>query len=424
MFGPGILAALTSPLVLNIGFIIWQDHWKGSAFSLNLYKCNVASLGFLVLSCTTRSNLFPSSIFTTQAVGYLILSSLIGIVIGDWAWLRGLQLLGARRTILMDSIKPFLASLLGYLVLNERLRPAALGGIVLTVLGVLLVAMETTKDEAEEIHDVDKPFTIEMAAVSPIIGNEASSETVSDNEPPIDSGKDEIEDLCSQQSLDCTVLPMSDLYEADESAESVKGEIAASAEQKVSNTKPKRRTAKKMRLGYVLSLLNAGLDTYGAVLTKQYGIGMTVWEISLIRFGFAGLVMLGLSTIFWLRARLLHPQDLSTSESCPRDSINEAVKAATPWYALPIDCMQRSNWIRVTIGVLLVTFVAPSLFNYALFQIALALTLTLTSVGPLYSLPLEYCMQQETPSVRAVAGALLAVSGIVVLAFKGPIPNE
>ena len=44
----------------------------------------------------------------------LCFSSLIGIVIGDWFWLKALKLIGARKVIIIDSIKPFLGAILGY----------------------------------------------------------------------------------------------------------------------------------------------------------------------------------------------------------------------------------------------------------------------------------------------------------------------
>ena len=89
--------------------------------------------------------------------------------------------------------------------------------------------------------------------------------------------------------------------------------------------------------------------------------------------------------------------------------------------------MTKSAWAHVCLGVLFVTFVTPALSNYALFQIALALALTLGSVGPLYALPLTYIMQQrddqqtKKPTVLAWLGATLAVAGIVVLAFWGTL---
>jgi len=89
------------------------------------------------------------------------------------------------------------------------------------------------------------------------------------------------------------------------------------------------------------------------------------------------------------------------------------------WYTIPKTTMTRRAWIQVSIGVTLVTFFTPALTNYALFQIALALMLTLTSVGPLYALPLSWILQKEKPTVRACLGAIFAVVGVIVLSFFG-----
>lgn len=54
-----------------------------------------------------------------------------------------------------------------------------------------------------------------------------------------------------------------------------------------------------------------------------------------------------------------------------------------------------------------------------MFQIPLALLLTLESIGPLYSLPLALVIQKEFPSLQASVGAVLAVSGIALLSLEG-----
>lgn len=119
----GTLAALLSPLLMSVGFVIWDKHWKGSAFALNLLKCSLASLGFLLLSLLTRLDApFSASVFTDEAVYYLAVSSAIGILVGDIAWLEALRVIGARRVIVVDTLKPFLSALLGYAVLGEELN--------------------------------------------------------------------------------------------------------------------------------------------------------------------------------------------------------------------------------------------------------------------------------------------------------------
>jgi drug/metabolite transporter (DMT)-like permease len=81
--------------------------------------------------------------------------------------------------------------------------------------------------------------------------------------------------------------------------------------------------------------------------------------------------------------------------------------------------MPTSWWARICAGVALVSFFTPALTNYAMFQVALALLLTLESVGPLYSLPLCFLLEGEKPSLRASLGAVLAVAGIAILAARG-----
>jgi drug/metabolite transporter (DMT)-like permease len=54
-----------------------------------------------------------------------------------------LQLLGARRTVLLDSLKPFVAWILGATFLQERsLSARAIAGLALTVGGVAAVAIK------------------------------------------------------------------------------------------------------------------------------------------------------------------------------------------------------------------------------------------------------------------------------------------
>jgi drug/metabolite transporter (DMT)-like permease len=408
-FGLGIAAALGAPFIMTIGFIIWEDHWKGSAFSLNLFKCCTASIGFLVLSLTIKGDdddqLFPPEIFTLEAIGFLMLSSTIGIVIGDWTWLKGLKLLGARRVIMVDSLKPFLAALFGWLILGEDLRPAAVGGIGLTVAGVLLVGLETSTATPEEDVVKEKPTENENIPDENLTAPEASG--------------------TAEESGGETPAEMVEGVEVQ-----IDASLESPTETSVTPSEPlkKHRTIQQIRLGYALSVLNVALDTYGSVLTKQYGEGMTVWDINLIRFGFAGLVMLVVSVIFHVRARILQSGKEKTEQNGSADNgtmdKGGSKDQRSAWYALPTNQMTRSAWAHVSAGVLLVTFLTPTLSNYALFEIAIALALTLGSVGPLYSLPLAYFLQKEVPTVRACAGAALAVAGIVVLAFRGTLPEE
>jgi drug/metabolite transporter (DMT)-like permease len=393
-FGLGIAAALGAPFVMTLGFIAWESHWKGSAFALNLFKCNTASILFLILACTVRSNPFPENVFTVKAVGYMFLSSTIGIIIGDWAWLEALRLLGARRVILMDSLKPFLAAFLGWMILDEELRIAAFAGIALTVAGVLLVSLETTKEQEE----------------------------TNNNNLTEESGNSKNDSKDDDNPNTTTRLPSSNKQQSSHSSTETENGQAENTgiDQVVNMVDPSSAPpVRDLKRGYPYAILNVVLDTYGAILIKQHGTALNVWEINLLRFGFAGVLMLVVSLTLSTSQRFVW----FTKGTGTDETTVHTTTTTTSWYALPWKEMSWSSWLHVSVSVLLVTFVTPSLSNYALFQIALALALTLGSVGPLYSLPLTYLLQNEVPTFRGVLGAMLAVAGVAVLTWKGTIPE-
>lgn len=161
----------------------------------------------------------------------------------------------------------------------------------------------------------------------------------------------------------------------------------------------------RLRRGYILATLNVLADAYGSMLTKRHGGEFNTWEINLIRMGFAAFVMTFISIAMRMRAG---------GEKGGSSSISVAM---VPWYKLPK--MSMYPWIVVSLGVLFVTFLTPALTNYALFEIALGLAVTLNSVTPLYTLPLGYLMKGERVTRRAAMGAIVAVSGVVVLCIWG-----
>ena len=77
--------------------------------------------------------------------------------------------------------------------------------------------------------------------------------------------------------------------------------------------------------------------------------------------------------------------------------------------------MPRGAWARVVCGILFLTFLCPAISNFALLRLALGLSLTLGSLGPIYALPLVWLMKGERVTVRAVLGSALAVAGVAIL---------
>ncbi|EEC50672.1 predicted protein [Phaeodactylum tricornutum CCAP 1055/1] len=355
-FALGVTASLAAPLIMTLGFLVWEHHWQGSAFALNLFKCNVASVGFLILAVSTRrlaqEEILDDAVFTTRAVGYLFLSSTIGIVIGDWTWLQALQILGAQRVIFMDSLKPFLAAVLGWLVLDEELRLAALGGIVLTVAGVVLVAVEKEQPTAivvEEQTDCESGTDNAVDKPAPPLLDLQRDGSLQLNETEHSVDKDNTPLTLSVPTLSQTTAER-DSDDRNDNPVRPEASLPESSEKDENSDIPESRN--NLRLGYAMSILNVGLDTYGAVLIKEHGVRMTVWEINLLRFGFAGVVMLCASVIMRL-----------WTTAMPRNV-------------------------------------------------------------PMPHLPLVFWYHHKAPTLTATLGAVLAVAGIVILAFRGTLENN
>mmetsp|Transcript_27212 Transcript_27212/g.40932 ORF Transcript_27212/g.40932 Transcript_27212/m.40932 type:complete len:354 (-) Transcript_27212:1247-2308(-) len=343
----GVIAATVAPFFMALGFIIWEKTWtvhKGSAFALNMFKCNLASLGFLVISFIlgwTSNGSKVDEAFSVESVLFLVLSGFIGIIVGDLAWLEALRLLGATKVLVIDSAKPFTAAIMGRLILNEPIHNLAWLGLVLTITGILVVSLERERQDDHNKSNTDD----------------------SNNNKDEEGGTEEI-----------SGLPLMS----------------------------ERKSWWHFR-GYILAIGNVVLDTYGSILTKQFGQGMSTWAISLIRFGSSGICMIIVSMALRISLRKKEEEAEPGHES------------ENPWYLLPQ--MNIQAWSRICLGVLFVTFICPALSNYALFQITLALALTLGSITPLYALILEWPFHGKQPTLCATMGVMFAIVGVVVLSI-------
>ncbi|KAL7447523.1 hypothetical protein ACHAXM_010801 [Skeletonema potamos] len=385
----GVIAALLSPLFMTIGFFVWDVRWTvsgGSAFALNMYKCLTASVGFITM-CLLRgfsnTGISIADVLTPNNIGFLLLSSTLGIIVGDLLWLEALRLIGAKNVIVMDSVKPFAAAILGRLFLQENLRPPTWGGMILTVLGVGIVSWEeqskasqTKEDRVDECED-----TISAVQIEP-------------NRPHQDG---------------CDIGTST---------------ISIAEDRK-----------KRYWRGYTCAIINVLADSFGSLITKQHGVGMTTWTINLLRFGFAGIILLVVSISMRLHRcyrssrveeHFQHTNsELKETESTLRidQSCNTLATTAQQqiprplWYQLPT--LPMKGWLQITAGVALVTFLCPAFEKFALFQITLALAISLSSVGPLYGLLLEVPFKGRRPTTWGCLGACLAIAGVVVLSVFG-----
>lgn len=89
----------------------------------------------------TQGALIPLNASTTRW-GWLAVSALAGLVIGDGLLFYAFTQIGARLSMLLMALNPIIGALLAWGFLGERLRPVELAGIALSVTGVAWVVME------------------------------------------------------------------------------------------------------------------------------------------------------------------------------------------------------------------------------------------------------------------------------------------
>ncbi|TVQ48175.1 MAG: DMT family transporter [Gloeocapsa sp. DLM2.Bin57] len=140
----GVIAALSAAFLWAASSTVYSLlGLKIPPLKLNLYKGLIA-IALILITLVITNNLELAVEFST--LGWLIISGVIGIGLGDTAYFLALKHNGPRKTLLLETLSPPLAGGLAWLYLGETLTIRAWSGIILTVLGVCWVISEKTQD--------------------------------------------------------------------------------------------------------------------------------------------------------------------------------------------------------------------------------------------------------------------------------------
>lgn len=140
----GELAALTAAFIWACGSIVYTGVGRQiTPLALNFTKGWIA-IALICLTFLLTGQSFPS----IELIPFflLFLSGVIGIGFGDTAYFSALNCMGARRTLLFETLAPPLSAILALIFLQERLSVSAWLGIGLTIVGVIWVILERTAE--------------------------------------------------------------------------------------------------------------------------------------------------------------------------------------------------------------------------------------------------------------------------------------
>ncbi len=136
----GEAAALAGAWIWAMATVVYSRIGKRlPPLVLNLLKGTIA-IAFLSLTLMWRDRTIPP--LEPRAIGLLCLSGILGIGIGDTVYFEALNRLGARKTLLLETLAPPLAAFMALLFLQEWLSWQAWFGILVTLAGVSWVIAE------------------------------------------------------------------------------------------------------------------------------------------------------------------------------------------------------------------------------------------------------------------------------------------
>jgi len=118
---------------------------------MNLLKGVLAVVLFFATVLVLNDN---SANLSWPAVLMLGLSGAVGIGYGDTALFKALNILGARRLLLLFTLAPALSAILAWIFLHENISLTGILGILLTLGGIAWVITEQKGDGAENRKDL------------------------------------------------------------------------------------------------------------------------------------------------------------------------------------------------------------------------------------------------------------------------------
>lgn len=141
--GIGEVAGLSSAGIWAVSSLLYS-FVRMTAWELNFWKNAITTLVLLIHLYLLRAVFEAVPVFEApfEAWCWLGLSSVVGIVIGDTVYLRSLQILGARRALVVATASPVFGVLIGFFVMHDPITLSLLTGVGLTVFGVGIVVSD------------------------------------------------------------------------------------------------------------------------------------------------------------------------------------------------------------------------------------------------------------------------------------------
>ena len=167
----GEFAALITALCWTITAISFEKASKRvGSLPVNWIRLVLALFLFCGYSWIVRGTIFPMDA-SGHAWLWLMLSGLIGFVMGDLLLFRAFVEIGSRISMLIMASVPMLTAIMGWIWMDERLSSLDIFAMVVTVTGIILVVLDRNgKNKIELKHPLRGVFLALGGAVGQSVG--------------------------------------------------------------------------------------------------------------------------------------------------------------------------------------------------------------------------------------------------------------
>lgn len=167
MFGVhfGEVAALTAAALWTVTALAFESAGKRvGALSLNLIRLVIGFVFLSLYNWFSRGLILPFDA-TSQQWFWLLLSGIVGFVLGDFFLFQAFIVVGARISMLIMSLVPLITALIGWVALGEVLSPKEFLGMAITISGIVIVMLGRNKTQPKTEKRGRWKFSVAMGGI-------------------------------------------------------------------------------------------------------------------------------------------------------------------------------------------------------------------------------------------------------------------
>lgn len=155
----GEIAALLTALFWTVTSMAFESAGKKvGSLAVNLIRLVIAFFIYAVYTQVTRGMWFPFDA-GVERWGWLILSGLVGFVIGDLLLFQAFVVIGARISMLIMALTPPFTAFISYFMLGEVLSFMNWIGMLITLMGISMVILKRERKSIQGEDAIRKRLT-------------------------------------------------------------------------------------------------------------------------------------------------------------------------------------------------------------------------------------------------------------------------